>query len=168
MSVWLYRLFRKAGYHSLDGATVQQPVQIARGYFRLLETWCGSRRARSNWHVASATTALTHTAIQEKLSGSPVDWMDKVTEAIRRVTRTQMEQVMKTNQDKKFVGKVAFVTGGASGIGRAAALAFAAEGAGVVAADVSEQGNQETVRLVEELGGRAARRPMRCVPRRGR
>jgi 4-oxalocrotonate tautomerase family enzyme len=62
---------------------------------------------------------------------------------------------MTTNQARKFAGKVAFVTGAASGIGRAAALAFAAEGASVVAADVSEQGNQETVRLIEEQGGRA-------------
>src|SRR5690348_4947795 len=54
-----------------------------------------------------------------------------------------------------FVGKVVFVTGGASGIGRAAALAFAREGAGVVVADVSEHGNQETARLVEKQGGRA-------------
>src|SRR5437868_7570752 len=62
---------------------------------------------------------------------------------------------MPTNQKGSFAGKVAFVTGGASGIGRAAALAFAREGASVVAADVSEQGNQETARLVEGLGGRA-------------
>ena len=54
-----------------------------------------------------------------------------------------------------FTGKVAFVTGGANGIGRAAALAFAREGASVVAADVSEQGNQETARLIEEQGERA-------------
>src|SRR4051812_3997883 len=59
------------------------------------------------------------------------------------------------NNAAKFTGKVAFVTGAANGIGRAAALAFAREGASVVAADVSEQGNQETVRLIEELGGRA-------------
>ena len=62
---------------------------------------------------------------------------------------------MPTNETGKFTGKVAFVTGAASGIGRAAALAFAGEGAGVVAADVSEQGNQETARLIEEQGGRA-------------
>src|SRR3954454_15278964 len=59
-----------------------------------------------------------------------------------------------------FAGKVAFVTGAANGIGRAAALAFAREGAGVVVADVSEQGNRETVRLIEEQGGRAV--AVRC------
>src|SRR5256714_4717703 len=62
---------------------------------------------------------------------------------------------MTANQTRQFTGKVAFVTGAASGIGRAAALAFASEGAGVVAADVSEQGNQETARLIEAQGGRA-------------
>src|SRR4051812_1549613 len=59
------------------------------------------------------------------------------------------------NDKGSFAGKVAFVTGAANGIGRAAALAFAREGAGVVVADVSEQGNQETARLIEEAGGRA-------------
>lgn len=54
-----------------------------------------------------------------------------------------------------FTGRVAFVTGGANGIGRAAALAFAREGASVVVADISESGNQETARMIEEQGGRA-------------
>jgi NAD(P)-dependent dehydrogenase (short-subunit alcohol dehydrogenase family) len=62
---------------------------------------------------------------------------------------------MARNQNGSFGGKVAFVTGAASGIGRAAALAFAREGASVVAADVSEQGNQETARMIEEQGARA-------------
>ena len=54
-----------------------------------------------------------------------------------------------------FKGKVAFLTGAANGIGRAAALAFAREGARVVVADVSEQDNQETVRMIEDAGGQA-------------
>jgi NAD(P)-dependent dehydrogenase (short-subunit alcohol dehydrogenase family) len=62
---------------------------------------------------------------------------------------------MTANQHGSFAGKVAFVTGAANGIGRAAALAFAREGASVVVADVSEQGNQETARMIEETGGRA-------------
>src|SRR5215210_5548774 len=62
---------------------------------------------------------------------------------------------MATSRNGNFAGKVAFVTGAASGIGRAAALAFAREGASVVAADVSEEGNRETARMIEGLGGRA-------------
>ncbi len=60
-----------------------------------------------------------------------------------------------TNRSGDFAGKVAFVTGAASGIGREAALAFARRGASVVVADVSVQGNQETARMIEEQGGRA-------------
>jgi quercetin dioxygenase-like cupin family protein len=33
-----------------------------------------------HWHGASAITAMTHIAIQEKLNGSPVDWMEKVSD----------------------------------------------------------------------------------------
>jgi len=33
-----------------------------------------------HWHGASPTTALSHIAIQEKLNGSPVDWMEHVTD----------------------------------------------------------------------------------------
>src|SRR5947199_10486304 len=62
---------------------------------------------------------------------------------------------MDTHGRADFTGKVAFVTGAAGGIGRAPALAFAHEGASVVVADVSEQGNQETARLIEDQGGRA-------------
>jgi NAD(P)-dependent dehydrogenase (short-subunit alcohol dehydrogenase family) len=62
---------------------------------------------------------------------------------------------MEGNGIKEFDGKVAFVTGGANGIGRAAALAFARKGASVVVADVSESGNEETARMIEAQGGRA-------------
>jgi NAD(P)-dependent dehydrogenase (short-subunit alcohol dehydrogenase family) len=59
------------------------------------------------------------------------------------------------NKNGSYIGKVAFVTGAANGIGRATALAFAREGASVAVADVSEQGNAETSRKIKELGGRA-------------
>lgn len=51
---------------------------------------------------------------------------------------------------------MAFVTGGASGIGRASARRLADEGATVVVTDVDAEGGRETVELVEADGGTAA------------
>lgn len=52
-------------------------------------------------------------------------------------------------------GKVAVVTGGASGIGRAACRIFAREGAKVVVSDVNDAGGADTVELIEQAGGTA-------------
>ena len=54
-----------------------------------------------------------------------------------------------------FKGKVAVVTGGAGGIGRAASIAFAQRGARVVVVDREAAAGEETARLARDAGGEA-------------
>ncbi|GAA3109328.1 cupin domain-containing protein [Rhizobium viscosum] len=42
-----------------------------------------------HWHGATPTTAMSHIAIAEKLNGSPVDWMEKVTDEQYHQTETR-------------------------------------------------------------------------------
>ncbi|GAA3737879.1 MULTISPECIES: SDR family NAD(P)-dependent oxidoreductase [Flavobacterium] len=51
--------------------------------------------------------------------------------------------------------KVAFVSGGGSGIGRAVAEAYAREGAKVVVADINVEHGEETVKIIKDKGGEA-------------
>ena len=55
----------------------------------------------------------------------------------------------------RIENKVALITGGGSGIGRAAARLFAREGAKVVIADINAEGGEQTLQLVKEAGGEA-------------
>ena len=54
--------------------------------------------------------------------------------------------------EKSLEGKTTLVTGGASGIGRGTALAFAREGAKVVVVDIDDEGGNGTVDLIIKSG----------------
>src|SRR5262245_62093887 len=55
----------------------------------------------------------------------------------------------------RLKGKVAIITGGGSGIGRATCLLFARAGAKVVVADYVEEGGSTTVQQIKAAGGEA-------------
>jgi NAD(P)-dependent dehydrogenase (short-subunit alcohol dehydrogenase family) len=65
-----------------------------------------------------------------------------------------------------FVGKTIIITGAASGIGRAAAMIFAREGANVVCADINGNGAKETAEQIVAQGGKAIALPTDVTSRR--
>lgn len=70
-----------------------------------------------------------------------------------RIHLTPWKALAMAARGDRLAGKVAFITGAGSGIGRQAAILFAQEGARVAAVDVSAEGGAETVRLIREDGG---------------
>jgi len=61
---------------------------------------------------------------------------------------------------ERLSGKVAFITGGGTGIGRACALAFAAEGAKIALAGRRKEPLEAVTREIESSGGNAATSPI--------
>ena len=61
-----------AGWTQCDGEAI---VEIRAGDV----IWCPP--GHKHWHGGTSTTAMTHIAIQEALDGSPVDWLEPVTDA---------------------------------------------------------------------------------------
>ena len=59
------------------------------------------------------------------------------------------------SRPNRFTTKIAFITGAASGIGRAGAVAFAAEGARVAIIDLTEEALRQTAAAITEAGGEA-------------
>jgi len=76
---------------------------------------------------------------------------------LRLCSEFKMESPVRTSE--LMTGKVVVITGGASGIGRATALAFAREGAGVVIGDIDIAGAEKTVATIRDMGGKAD-----CLP----
>jgi len=61
---------------------------------------------------------------------------------------------------RRFPDRVVFLTGAASGIGRATAIRLASEGARIFACDVDKSGLDETIAVITEAGGAAAGYPL--------
>ena len=74
---------------------------------------------------------------------------------MRNVTSPAADPAVEPARRNDFTDRVAFVTGAASGIGRAVAVAYARAGASVTLVDIDEAGIQETARLIAEIDGKA-------------
>lgn len=68
--------------------------------------------------------------------------------------KIQKEEILAVKDKYFHPGNIAIVTGAASGIGRATAIALSVNRLTVVGLDIDEKGGQETVKQAEELGGK--------------
>ena len=94
------------------------------------------------------------------LRSSPATVARAATELIEHVRNGQQPRGLvraRVNDRRagRFLGHLVVITGAASGIGRATALAFAAEGAAVAVTDIDEQALNHTAELVARHGGEA-------------
>ncbi|WP_210769938.1 SDR family oxidoreductase [Qaidamihabitans albus] len=148
----LPRLSRPASRHTdvpvqvlapVDDAFVTAPLQTG------IERWVPDLRVRriqgSHWIPRSdpARIARAATELVEHVEGAPEP---------RSLCRTRVNPRL----PGRFPGRLVVVTGAGGGIGRATALAFAAEGAGLVLTDIASDAVRETAELVRANGSTAA------------
>ncbi|MCZ6667259.1 MAG: SDR family NAD(P)-dependent oxidoreductase [Gammaproteobacteria bacterium] len=69
--------------------------------------------------------------------------------------KSKTSPVQPDNRPGRLAGKIAVITGGAAGMGRATSLAFAREGASVAILDIQQEAGEEVVQLIREDGGTA-------------
>src|SRR5712692_7488291 len=105
---------------------------------------CGRSEPRDHCLRSSATT------LHAMLPFAAETWYNRPTGST-----SEHSSAGGTSMPGRLDGKVALVTGGASGIGRATALTFAREGAKLIVADMQEDGGQQTVHMITEQGGEA-------------
>lgn len=111
------------------------------------------RRRRSNGYTGGTglTAGTPYARTQRNIEASGLCRARDVRTNDRPLLRPAQEKFMA----RKLEGKVIIVTGGSSGIGRAAALRCGADGAAVVVADVNAGAGEATARDIEHAGGRA-------------
>ncbi len=68
---------------------------------------------------------------------------------------SKISPVQPDNRPGRLAGKIAVITGGAAGMGRATSLAFAREGASVAILDIQQEAGEEVVQLIRQKGGTA-------------
>src|SRR5262245_23199245 len=111
---------------------------------RTSRTWrCSSPPTRPATSPAKRSTSTAGNTCPDRTGGGP----DRP--SVFRKTRYG------GSMDARFQGKVAVITGGAGGIGRATAVRLAHEGARIVAVDVAKAGLADTVAAVAKTGSEA-------------